>query len=140
MAAVDVWAHVQAVLTLLAAATPAHTVYVGEVTADSPATPYWLVTTDPGVLDRDTLAGGSSRIDLRVQVKSVGATAREAIEAARAARSVLVDVVPVIAGRRCWPIRHTDTLPVVPDPGVTTLTSRRLHLAVDTFRLASVPA
>ena len=140
MATVDAWAHVQAVITMLASATPTHPVYVGEVTVDNPSTPYWLVTPDPGVLDRETLAGASSRIDMRIQIKSVGATAREAVAAAQAARSVLVDTVPTVTGRTCWPVRHTDTLPVMPDPGVTATTSRRLHQAVDTFRIASVPA
>lgn len=140
MASIDAWEHVQAVLDMLDTASPAHPVHVGEVVEDNPPTPYWLVLPDAGILDGETLAGASSRIDMRVVVKSVGATAREAIAAAQAARAVLVDARPVVAGRRCWPVRHTDTLPVMPDQGVTTTTSRRLHQAVDTFRIASVPA
>lgn len=138
---VDVWAHIVAFTAALDAADyPPIPVHVGEVLDARPATPYWLVIPDPGLSGRDTLAGASSRLDLAIQVKSVGATAREAINAAQRARAALTDVRLAIAGRTAWPIRHVDTLPVQPDPDVTATDGRRLLFAVDTYELSTVPA
>lgn len=137
----DLWQHVTAFVALLDGLPgPGTPVYVGEVLAASPATPYWLVVPDAGLSGRDTLAGPSSRLDLTVRVTSVGATTHEAVAAASRARGALTDVRPVIPGRRTWPIRHVDTLPVMPDPDITLTTGRRLQIAVDTYALSTVPA
>jgi hypothetical protein len=102
--------HADAVLGLLAQAppaTPALVVYDGETPAnpDQLATEYVLVylyTTRP---DGTALTGDSDRALTRAICHCVGGNAIAARAIAGRVAAALLDVVPTITGRTCWPIR-----------------------------------
>lgn len=141
--------HVTAVLALLdAAKVPPGEVYDGEVLqedagATPPAPPYVVAylahrVVEPAA-DPDTSSLGqmqSGRAVTTVYVHSVGGTAAAARAVAGWAGSALVDVVPTIAGRSCWPIRHEDGQP----PRRDEKTGTAIFDKVDVYRLDSVPA
>ncbi len=130
--------HVTALMSALGAGLDAY--LVGDVPPE-PATPYVVLTPSGGHPDRDTLAGGRSRLDMTFSVTAVGASPDEALWAADAARDRLLDVRLSIPGRRSWPVVHGDSQPVRQDPlHVADGTGRPLLICVDTYGLASVPA
>lgn len=133
--------HADAILTRLAAAlpvTPALVVYDGK-TPDDPAalaSEYVLVymyTTRP---DGTALTNASDRAVTRVMCHCVGADARAARAVCGRVTSALLDVVPLITGRTCYPIRD-DGAPQPPRPDNTT--GALVMDQVITYRLESLP-
>jgi hypothetical protein len=105
--------------TLLAAdaITPALVVYDGVVAAGA-VPPYLLVYTTVDRPDSDvdlSLHGRSNVWVTRWILHCVGRTASSARAIAQRARTQLLDVVPVIPGLACGPIRAEPTAPPVRD-------------------------
>jgi hypothetical protein len=129
-------AHVDAVLDLLRTAAAATSVAVHD--GQSPnlaATPYLVVYADPGVGSHLAMDGVSGHLDQVIQITAVGGSRWQAGMAADLARDALLDVVPTVAGRRCWPIRQEFAQPAridVDDPD--------LFIAVAGYRVRSDPA
>lgn len=130
--------HADAVLALLAGAsgTPLK-VYDGAVPTGG-VPPYVLLyfaDADPEAADNRPLEGGSQRFVLRVYAHCVGGNAAAARALGDRVRSALLDAVPVVAGRECFPIRREDGSPPQRDESTGTLVMDR----VDVYRLESVP-
>lgn len=133
--------HADAILNLLAGApppTPALVVYDGKAPDDPAAlaTEYCLVymyTTRP---DGTALTNASDRAVTRAVCHCVGADARAARAVAGRVASALLDVVPTIAGRTCFPIRD-DGAPQPPRPDNST--GPLVMDQVVTYRLESLP-
>lgn len=136
--------HAAAVLALLDAdnTAPALVVHDGKVPNNAPSVaeqPYVLVyfdDTDPELADSRPLTGASQRYVMRATCHSVGGNALAARMVADRVRTALLDVVPVVTGRTCQPIRREDGQPVQRDE--ETLTS--VFDKVDVYRVESVPA
>jgi hypothetical protein len=131
--------HADAVLDLLRADAQL-TVYDGQVTGT--ADHYVLVYTFrqlPGGLiapDKTSLTGDTTTVDMRFYCHCVGANAVAARAVQARVEARLLDVVPTVVGRECFPIRWLDgqqhnrdeeTLALVVD-------------TVDVYGLTSVPA
>jgi len=82
-----------------------------------------------------TIAMQSSRGIARATCHSVGLTDTAARVVAGLVRGALLDVVPTIAGRRCWPIRYDDGQP----PRTDESTGRLYVDQVDVYRLETLP-
>jgi hypothetical protein len=116
------------------------TLYEGQVPS-KPSFPYAVLYADTGVEDATKLCGGSNRLDYRFQITSVGLTAASVFIVVDAARSLVLDVRPTIAGRTCRRVDHETSIPVRPDEDVTiTETGRHPMYAVDTYRLTTYAA
>lgn len=133
--------HVQAVLDLLEAATAATAVAVHDGKAPNQApTPYLVVNPEIGVAGATPDGGGdltltSRELSMAVHVMSVGGSRWQATTAAEIARGALLDVVPTVDSRQCWPIRQELAQPArldVDDPD--------LFVAVAIYRVRSIPA
>lgn len=98
--------------------------------------PYVAVHTafDRPIADRATFR--STEGVLMATVHCVGATAGAAQNVADLVARALLDVRPVIAGRRCWPIRLTASDAARPDKSTGVLVVTR----ADVYRLRSTPA
>lgn len=105
-----------AILALLAAAPPASpplVVYDGVVPVVPPALPpsppyvvvYFSTTTPEGT----SLTSTSDRAVTRAFCHCVGADAIAARAVAGRVHAALLDVVPAIAGRVCWPLRDDNS-------------------------------
>lgn len=136
-------AHAQAVLALLAAVDdPPLTVYDGrvDVSAGRPVDPPYVLlyfaASDPLQTGSLSLAHRSERHRLDIYAHCVGATARAARMVADQVRAALLDVVPVVPGRTCWPIRLEESRP----PERDETTGVPVFDAVSVYRLQSVPA
>ncbi|PWR08575.1 hypothetical protein DKT68_15270 [Micromonospora acroterricola] len=68
-------------------------------------------------------------------VHSVGLNDTSARITAGKVRDAYLDVVPAIAGRKAFPIRHDDSPPARPDES----TGRRVYDQIDVYRLESLP-
>lgn len=141
-------AHATAVLALLAAAPPLPpfeplTVYDGEV-PDPPTGPadlyclvYMTLTTPMGT----ALTNASDRGILQIITHSVSGNAATDGSAASArvvaqrVRAALLDVVPTISARTCFPIRQTDSPPVRRDETA----GPKVYDQIDVWRLETVP-
>lgn len=141
-------AHADAVLALLATAPPASpfeplTVYDGEVPdpPNGPADLYCLVymtlTTPMGT----ALTNVSDRGVMQIITHSVSgnATTRGSAASARIVaqrvRGALLDVVPTIASRTCFPIRQMDSPPVRRDETA----GPKVYDQIDVWRLETMP-
>jgi hypothetical protein len=82
------------------------------------------------------LANGSYREDTYAYCHCVGSNAIAARAVASRVQAALLDVLPVISGRSCWPIRHTENQPATRDESTGVLVMDQ----VDVYRLSSVPA
>jgi hypothetical protein len=131
-------AHAIAVLGLLTGAGV--TCHDGAVPAN-PAYPYAVLYINEGDHEETDLTSASRQQAYDVQITAVGATAASARIYATKARAALVDVIPTVTGRTCWPVRKTSSQPVREDRDVT-LTGTATHpfYAVDTYRVASLPS
>lgn len=100
------------------------------------APPYFAVHSafDRPVDDRAVLR--STDASLRIWVHCVGATTQAAQGMADVAARALLNVRPVIPGRRCWPIRHEASDPARPDKSTGVLVVTR----ADVYRLRTTPA
>lgn len=127
--------HVQAVVDLLrAAGTPENiAVYVGR-SPNEAVSPYWVVYPPPPLRSITSLAHTSDDVDLSIQVSSFG-DEWEAGNAALVANDALIDHVPVVAGRSCWPIRSETSQPVRED-----VDEADLFVAVAVYAIRSTPA
>jgi hypothetical protein len=130
--------HYQAVVGLLSGLS--QTLYEGQVPTQ-PSFPYAVLYMDTDTEATTKLCGGSDQAEFRFQVTSVGLSAVAVRVVADAARSLLVDVRPVVAGRTCQRIRKEFSIPVRPDEDVT-LPDSDLHpmYAVDTYHFISYAA
>ncbi|MEU4570725.1 hypothetical protein [Micromonospora sp. NPDC023956] len=132
-------AHADAILNLLRTApgTPL-TVLDGSVPNGTVA-PYVLVyfaDEDPELPDSRPLDGQSQRYVVRAYVHSVAGNGAMARAVGDRVRSALLDAVPTVAGRVCWPIRREEGRPPERDESTGTVVMDR----VDVYRLESVPA
>lgn len=114
------------VLTRLRALVPPVSVHDGRVPVDQvtgrlPARPYVVVygpSDGDGTHRVDDLAGRSGWVEGRVQTTVVADSAEACRIIAARVRGSLLDVVPTITGRVCFPIRHDDSQPVRRDDDV----------------------
>jgi hypothetical protein len=137
---VTVQAHADALLGLLAAApgSPALVVLDGVVPAGQTA-PYvvvYLHLQTPELPESRSVQGLSERVVMTATLHCVGGNAIAARAVSQRARGALLDVVPTVAGRTCWPIRHIDS----PPPQRDESTGALVFDQVDLYRLESVPA
>lgn len=131
-------AHWLAIRDLLAAGIDP--LYEGQV-PDQPSFPYSVLYMDTGNERDDRLCADQERADFRFQVTSAGLTAHAAKIRADEARSLLINVRPVVAGRTCTKIRHETAIPVRADTEVTdTETNRHPVFGVDTYHFVSYAA
>lgn len=146
-------AHADAVLTLLRAAPPAPpfeplAVYDGEVPdylpdgSGGPADIYCLVYMTMTTPQGTSLTNESDTAVLTIYCHSVSGNTRTSGSAASARvlaqrpRAALLDVVPAVPGRSCFPIRHVDSPPVNRDEQA----GPKVYDQVDVYRLETVPA
>lgn len=128
--------HANALLALLRA-DPALVVYDGHVPA-SPAFPYCVLYLGwDGA--RTGLCPVTDRFNGRAQVTSVGANAFAARIVAQRVAAALVDVVPTVPGRTCWPIEHEFGQPAREDRDVHLDGGGHPVYAVDAYRVSSLP-
>jgi len=133
-------AHAQAVLSLLGSVDddPPLVVHDGRVPTGA-APPYvlvYFVSYDPLRADSQPLTTRSERHRLDIYAHCVATTAQAARMVADRVRGALLDVVPVVPGRTCWPIRHEESRPPERDETTGVLVMD----AVCVYRLESVPA
>lgn len=130
--------HAQAVLDLLRA-VPNLTVYDGGGVPAEPALPYCVLFMDWGA-ERTAMEAVTDLFEGRAQVTSVGANALAARIVAQRVAAALLDVVPTVPGRTCWPITHEFSQPPREDRDVHINGIGYPVYAVDGYRVASVPA
>ncbi|MFI2664883.1 tail completion protein gp17 [Micromonospora carbonacea] len=131
-------AHCDAVLGMLQAAPGSLRVLDGAVPAGT-VPPYVLVyfaDADPELTDSAPMDGTSERFVLRVYAHSVGGNAAAARALGERVRTALLDQVPTVAGRVCWPIRREEGQLPQRDESTGVLVMDR----IDVYRLESVPA
>jgi hypothetical protein len=92
------------------------TTYDSQVTAAPPAQyvlVYPLFETPDGLLAPDALSLtlASTALDVSMYVHNVGVTAQSARATASRTRGAVLDVVPVVAGRICFPVRWREGQP-----------------------------
>ena len=107
-----------AVLALLQADTTLR-VYDGQV-PPTPTLPYVVLWSPPiPAATIDTLSGRSGWFEQIPQTTIVGFTPESVRIVSRRVRAALLDVIPVVTGRVCLPIRMDgDPLPIQPDNDV----------------------
>lgn len=134
-------AHAAVVLALLDAVNDAPPLVVSDGKAPTdPATnktlapPYIVAYFDAGNPDLSFI-GRSHTFQLGITLHSVGATARAARMVADRGRTALLDVVPAVAGRKCFPIRWDSGTPPRRDES----TGVAVFDQVDVYALRSVP-
>jgi hypothetical protein len=105
------------------------------------ALPYVVVhfrmRTPPGTEQPDKVAleAASDVLDTSVYCHSVGGTAEACLAVAGRVRATLLGVVPVIAGRVCFPVVHDESVPI--DPDETTGTD--VYDLADVYRFTTLP-
>lgn len=134
--------HVAAVQVMLAAGLPAT---VEKYDGDVPTTPgqtYTVLYPDAGSVERSSLLVASDHFAVVMQLTCVGTTALQARATLDAARGVLLDQVPTVTGRVCWPITEQDGTPPIAkdDPARDPLLNRARFYFTPRFRIASVAA
>ncbi len=131
-------AHADAVLGLLSAAPGSLRVLDGSVPKDvlPPYVLLYFADADPELVDSTPMDGQSERFVLRAYVHSVGGNAAAARVLGDRVRTALLDQVPTVTGRVCWPIRREEGQPPQRDESTGTLVLDRL----DPHRFHSVPA
>lgn len=120
---------------------PNHTTHDGKVPDDAIA-PYTLVYFVVSVVgadraaDTSDLSFASRAVDLIIYTHNVGNNAAAARAVAGKVRAALLDVVPVVPGRKAFPIRFYDDAPAVKDE----TTGKLIMDLADVYRLRTVPA
>jgi hypothetical protein len=130
--------HAVALLALLRGGAPALTVYDGHVPAN-PTFPYCVLYVGWGG-ERTALTADTDQFNGRAQVTSVGANAEAARIVAQRAAARLLDVVPTVAGRSCWPITLELSQPPREDRDVHINGIGYPVYVIDEYRLTSNPA
>jgi hypothetical protein len=92
----------------------------------------YMTVSYPGGED---LTNRSNRAVLRIICHCVGASSTAADVVAGAVRSVLLDVVPTVSGRACFPIRNESSANARPDE----TTGDLVMDSIEIYRLESVP-
>lgn len=106
--------HVLAVQALITAALTGTQIAFGD--GEVPATAgqmYTVMYSDPGTRDRSTIRAVSDQLALTFQMTCVGLSAAQARRVLDVVVGSLVDQVPAVAGRTCWPITLIDGTPSV---------------------------
>lgn len=132
--------HARAILDLADAddTPPALVVLDGKV-PDGVKPPYvlfYFADSDPPNADGSSLANESARYVVRAIAHCVAENATGARAVARRVRARLLDVVPTVAGRQCFPIRREEGREAERDEATLSLTVDK----VDVYRLESLPA
>jgi len=131
-------AHRSAIKALLGALPVQLTFYSGGQVPDEPTFPYAVLYMDTSIEDGTHLCGDTDMATFRFQVTSVGLSDDSAVIVADAARTLVLDVRPTVAGRSCTRIRKETSIPVRADKDVTdTATSLHPMFAVDTYVFTS---
>ncbi len=117
-------AHAMAVKARLEDVTP-YQCWLGEVGADDPGYPYYVLWATPGLYEMTRLSGYGGEITSRFQVTVAGLNPYDVTGAAARALKALSGWRPVIAGRRCGQVAQdqqivpgtpTPTPPPISDP------------------------
>ncbi|MBM0277812.1 hypothetical protein [Micromonospora tarensis] len=136
----SVQAHADAFLARARSApgTPALAVYDGVVPdVHEPAyLAVYLYAETPELTDSRSMRGGSERFVMHAICHAVGGSASAARAVSQRGRSVLLDAVLTVAGRRCFPIRSEGSNPVLRDES----TGAAVFDQADLYRFESVPA
>jgi hypothetical protein len=126
--------HAAAVLALLQAAG---TTYDGKVpTGTVPATTPYILAYFSGSYPDLAFRGVAHTFQLRVTLHCVGGNATAARRVSDRGMGALLDVVPSVAGRSCYPIRFEDSQPPQRDESTGALVMD----PIDNYVLRSVPA
>lgn len=126
-------AHVQAVLKLIT--DPGGLlVFEGDVTGDPDK--YTNVFHTPGFYEGHTQSGELVDVSVTFTIHNVGRDRWQAQWGAGRVAARLLNVTPVVAGRRCWRIAHEAGPPISKDDEV----SPPRFLAIDRYTLKSTPA
>lgn len=127
--------HHDAILALLEPLP--HTLYDGQV-PDRPVFPYAVVFMDTDTEFATKLCGVSDVAEFRFQVNSVGLSRAAVDIVADAVRVLVLDVRPVVAGRKCDRIDKETSIPIRADTDVTD-PETELHpmFAVDRYSFVS---
>lgn len=130
--------HAAAVLALLNAVDdpPPLNVHDGKVPpGTNPATDPYVLTYFDKSGSTLSFVGRSHEFVLGVTCHQVGGSARAARMVADRVEAALLDVTPVLAGRKCYPIRWDSGAPARRDES----TGSAIFDQVDTYLLRSVP-
>ncbi|MFG3710129.1 DUF3168 domain-containing protein [Micromonospora sp. NPDC047730] len=133
-------AHAKAILALADADNdpPALVVLDGKV-PDGVVPPYvlfYFADSDPSQADGSSLANESARYVVRAIAHCVGGNATAARAVAQRVRARLLDAVPTVAGRQCFPIRREEGREAERDEAPGSLVVDK----VDVYRLETLPA
>lgn len=96
--------HVAAVIDMLTSTFPAEVAIYETQVPPGPTQAYAVLYSDSGTRERTSLLLGSQMLVMYVQITCVGTTAKQARDVADMVNTALIDRVPVVAGRVCWPI------------------------------------
>ena len=110
----------------------------GEVPADADQM-YTVMYADPGMRDRSTIRAVTDQLALTFQMTCVGMSAAQARRVLDVVVGGLVDHVPAVSGRTCWPITLIDGTPPVfrDDDARDPVTGRPRFVYTPRFRSAS---
>lgn len=126
--------HATAVLELLRGDPQlADVVFEGDVTGDPER--YINVHHDTGFYSGHDASGAAVDVDVTFTIHSVGIDRWQAVWGSGRVTAALLNIVPVIEGRRCWRIGPAGSQPVTRDDD----SSSPKFLAVDRFILRSTP-
>lgn len=126
--------HASAVLALLRADPQlADVVFEGDVTGDPER--YINVHHDTGFYSGHDASGTAVDVDVTFTIHSVGLDRWQAVWGSGRVTAALLNIVPVVEGRRCWRIEPAGSQPVARDDD----SSPPKFLAVDRFILRSTP-
>lgn len=124
--------HIAALLTLLDAAPM--TVYREKIPAGVER-PYFRVYFHLEYAESESMLHTSDRAVAWMYVHCVGDNDASASITAKAGRDALLDVIPTVTGRTCFPIRLDHSQPPQPDESLGTLVMDQ----IDVYRLESLP-
>lgn len=128
--------HLRAVQTLLAG-LPVTFYDDGQVPTE-PTFPYAVMFAGTPDETSTALCGTSNHATFAFQITAVGMSSESALAVADAARALLLDVRPAVAGRSCSRIRKAYARPVTTDHDVTLPgTNRHPQYAVDGYEFDS---
>lgn len=116
-------------------ALPSPIVVYDDAVPNGTLPPYIRVFLKVSYPDMTALTNKSDRAMLRILCHCVGETSTAADVVAGAVRSVLLDVVPTVSGRACFPIRNESGVDVRPDESTGILVMD----AIEIYRLESIP-
>lgn len=135
-------AHATAFLGLLSAASGSPTLVVHDGKVPTGALPpyvvvYFAFSAPPaeGDLQTSNLNAASVRQECWAYCHNVGATTAAARAVAARTQAALLDVTPVVASRKAWPISHYEGQPAAHDE----TTGVAVFDQVDVYRLSTVP-